>query len=254
MTHSISGADRPKYWLIAAELREATLDGRYPPGTRLPGENQIMRDYEVARATARQALGQLVDWGIAEARKGSGIYVREFRPILREGIRRLGDETWPSGRSIWSADAAGRDLAIDQVEVSETRDIPPHVRDVLGLGANATAIKRRRRFVLDGKPVLLACSWLPASISQGTTIVESDTGPGGIYARLRELGHGPVHFREELRAMMPGPKESELLEMSAGTPILELVRIAYDVDGTAVEVNEMTADASAYIFRYEFDA
>jgi len=30
-------------------------------------------------------------------------------------------------------------------------------------------------------------------------------------------------------------------------------RVAVTSDGTRVEVNEMTADASAYVFRYEFD-
>lgn len=48
-----------------------------------------MKYHGVARGTARQALTQLVNWGIAEPRKGSGIYVRDFKPIVREGISRL---------------------------------------------------------------------------------------------------------------------------------------------------------------------
>jgi GntR family transcriptional regulator len=213
-----------------------------------------MREYGVARATARQALSQLVNWGIAEARKGSGIYVREFKPIFRDGIRRLGDKSWPSGQSIWSADTAGRDLSVDQIEVSETSDVPPYVRDILRLDVDETAIKRSRRYVLDGKPVLISRSWLAASVARGTAIAETDTGPGGIYARLRGLGHGPAHYREELRSRMPGPRETELLAMAPGTPVVEIVRVAYEAEGAAIEINEMTADASAYVFRYEFDA
>jgi len=34
---------------------------------------------------------------------------------------------------------------------------------------------------------------------------------------------------------------------------VDVCRIALDAEGTPVEVNEMTADSSAYIFRYEFD-
>lgn len=33
---------------------------------------------------------------------------------------------------------------------------------------------------------------------------------------------------------------------------MEIARIAYASTGRIVEVNEMTADASAYIFRYDF--
>jgi GntR family transcriptional regulator len=244
---------RPKYWLIAAGLREAIESGQYPPGSRLPGENDVMKDHSVARGTARQALSQLVTWGIAEPRRGSGIYVRDFRPIVREGISRLGPSTWPSGQAIWSAETQGRDLAVDQIEVSET-DPPAHVRDLLGLPADAKAVLRSRRFVLDGKPVLLARSWLPAAIASGTAIAQPDTGPGGTYARLADLGHAPARFREDLRSRMPQPDETGRLEIAPGTPVVEIIRVAVNAGGAPVEVNEMTADASAYVFRYEFSA
>jgi GntR family transcriptional regulator len=103
---------------------------------------------------------------------------------------------------------------------------------------------------------MLSRSWLPASLAHGTAITEPDTGPGGIYARLREIGRAPSTFREEIRArMLPEPDErTGRLNLPPGTPVIEITRTAYDTDGLAVEVNEMTADASAYIFRYEFDA
>jgi GntR family transcriptional regulator len=249
---SAAGSGRPKYWLIAAGLGEAINSGQYPPGARLPGENDVMREHGVARATARQALAQLVNWGLAGARKGSGIYVREFQPVIRDGIGRLGRSAWPSGASVWAAETEGRDLAVDQLDVSET-DAPALIRTLLGLPDGARAVLRSRRYVLDGKPVLLSRSWLPAVIAAGTPIIQPDPGPGGIYARLAELGHAPARFREDLRSRMPQPAEIERLELAPGTPVVEICRIAVAADGTAVEVNEMTADASAYVFRYEFD-
>jgi GntR family transcriptional regulator len=250
---STGESDRPRYWLIAAGLRGAIESGEYPAGARLPGENDVMRQHGVARGTARQALAQLVNWGLAEARKGSGIYVRDFRPIVREGIGRLGPSTWPSGASVWSGESEGRNLAVDQVEVSQA-DTPEHVRALLDLPQAADTVLRSRRYVLDGKAVLLSRSWLPAAIAAGTPIAQHDTGPGGIYARLAELGHAPVRFREDIRARMPLPDETERLQVAAGTPVVEICRVALDSVGTPVEVNEMTADSSAYIFRYEWDA
>lgn len=49
----------------------------------------------------------------------SGIYVRDFRPVVRDGIARLGQSTWPSGISVWEAETEGRDLVVDQVEVAQ---------------------------------------------------------------------------------------------------------------------------------------
>lgn len=245
--------DRPKYWLIATALREAIDSGEYPPGARLPGENDLMRDRAVARATARQALAQLVNWGLAEARKGSGIYVRDFRPVVRDGITRLGASTWPSGVSVWETETEGRDLVVDQVDVAEEEAPPERIRLLLGLPDGAATVVRSRRYVLDGKPVLLSRSWLPALIASGTPIAELDPGPGGIYARLAEVGHAPARFREDLRSRMPRPEETERLAIAPGTPVVDICRIALDADETPVEVNEMTADSSAYVFRYEFD-
>ena len=243
---------RPKYWLIAITLREAIDSGEYPPGTRLPGENDVMRDHGVARATARQALAQLINWGLAQARKGSGIYVRDFRPIVRDGIGRLGGSTWPAGISVWDAETEGRDLVVDQLDVSQT-ELPGHVGLLLGLPAGAEAVLRSRRYVLDGKPVLLSRSWLPAQVAAGTSIAQPNPGPGGVYARLAEAGRAPARFREELRSRMPQPEEVERLAIAPGTPVVDICRVALAADGTPVEVSEMTADSSAYIFRYEFD-
>jgi GntR family transcriptional regulator len=244
---------RPKYQRIADTLREAIRSGEYGPGDRLPGENDLMAAHGVARMTARQALSVLRDEGVAEARKGAGVFVREFRPLRRRGIQRLAQQQWGNGRSIWSTDIENRSLDVDQVTVSEEA-APDSVAAVLDLADEETVRVRRRRFVLDGKPVLLATSYLPASLVAGSAITQEDTGPGGMYARLAELGYKPVHFREEVRSRMPSQDEATQLAMSAGTPVILVCRTAFTAEGRPVEINEMTLDAASYILEYDFDA
>lgn len=241
----------PKYRMIASDLRDAIQRGGYPPGSRLPGENDLMHAYQVARMTARQALAQLINEGAATARKGAGVYIRDVRPIVREGITRLAG-SWTAGRSIWPAEIGERALKVDQIEVG--REAPPdHIRVLLDLpDEDAEVVVRKRRYVLDGKPVLLSLSYLPSDVASGTPIEQEDTGPGGINARLAEAGHAPVRFREDLRSRMPKPGESEQLGLRQGKPIVEIARTAYTESGRIVEVNEMYADASSYIFRYDF--
>jgi GntR family transcriptional regulator len=71
----------------------------------------------------------------------------------------------------------------------------------------------------------------------------------------RELGHAPAHFREDVRARMPQPEETEALDLpSSGSPVVDIVRTAFTDAGVAVEVNEMTLDASAYTLRYDLSA
>lgn len=154
---------QPKYQRIADALRTAIQAGEYGPGDRLPGENDLMATYEVARMTARQALGVLQNEGIAEARKGAGVFVRAFKPLRRRGIQRLAHEQWGAGRSIWSDDAGDRELVVDQIEVREV-EADNRISSALGLPSGAQVWARSRRFVLDGKPVLFATSYLPSDV------------------------------------------------------------------------------------------
>ncbi|KOG48393.1 GntR family transcriptional regulator [Streptomyces decoyicus] len=244
---------QPKYQRIADALKSAIEAGEYRPGDRLPGENDLMATYEVARMTARQAIGVLQSEGLAEARKGAGVFVRDFRPLRRQGIKRLSQEQWGNGRSIWAADIGDRTLEVDQVAVTEQAAVE-RIAHVLGLQVGDAVCVRSRRFVLDGKPVLLATSYLPADLVAGSAITQKDTGPGGTYARLGELGHKPVHFREEIRSRMPSQEEADKLQLTMGTPVILVCRTAFADGGNAVEVNEMTLDSASYVLEYAFDA
>ena len=74
---------------VIGHVRDLVGSGRYGPGSRLPGENDLMATYQVARETARKAVAQLINEGIATPRRGAGVYVRDFRPVIRDGIARL---------------------------------------------------------------------------------------------------------------------------------------------------------------------
>ncbi|MFD4505111.1 GntR family transcriptional regulator [Streptomyces sp. NPDC058457] len=236
---------------IADDLRARIDDGEFGPGARLPGEPALVRDYGVAKMTANGALKLLVTEGVAVSRPGSGTYVREFKPILRDATKRLSRNQWATGKSIWSVDVGERPMTPADLEVFET-DAPRWVARTLGLSEDERVIVRSRRYLVDGEPVQMATSYLPAALTRDSQIALPDAGPGGIYKRLAELGSEPVHFSEDLRARMPSPEESTALSILPGTPVIEICRTAYTSDGKAVEVNRMLLDAGAYALRYSF--
>lgn len=247
-------AERSKYRNIADDLRKMITGGTYGAGDRIPGENELMARYGVARMTARAALTALRDEGLTVTRKGAGVFVRDFQPIKRRSIDRLSAQQWGTGSAIWDADTAERQLVVDQLQVHS--DIAPaHLASMLSTGDEPVPVLiRSRRYVLDGKPVMTAASYLPAGLVAGSPITEPDPGPGGIYARLSDLGHAPTRFVEQVRSRMPNPDEVEALELMPGTPVILIQRTAYTADDVVVEVNEMTLDGSAYILEYAFRA
>ena len=55
----------PLYRQIAAILKRRILSGQYPPNTRILTESELIETYEVARTTARRAVGALRDEGLS---------------------------------------------------------------------------------------------------------------------------------------------------------------------------------------------
>jgi GntR family transcriptional regulator len=241
-----------KYRRIADDLRESIHSGEYAPGRQLPGEKDLMQRYAVARMTARQALAVLQREGLAVAHRGSGVYVSDFRPILREGIKRLSDAPWNQARSIWAEETAQRALDVDSLHVAPA-EAPAHIAAVLELESPAAVWARSRRFVLDGRPVMLSTAYLPASLVNGSLITQPNPGPGGTYARLAELGYPPNRFREEIRARPASSDEADRLRLPDAATVMALTRQAY-AGQRPVEVNEMVLDAAVYVLRYDFEA
>src|SRR5690606_16358529 len=136
------------------------------------------------------------------------------------------------------AKAAGQTYTVDNLRI--TREKPSEtIAELLGVDRRRkNVVVRRRRYLLDGHPVELAASYIPVEIAAGTKIEEPDTGPGGIYARMEEQGFTFGPFHEDIRARMPRPDEVTELLMAPGVPVLDLVRVARDVEGRPLEVCE----------------
>lgn len=144
----------------------------------------------MARMTARQAIQELRGEGRVVAEQGRGVFVREAFPVRRLASERFARRHREAGLAAFSAEAAksGFTPSVDQLEVSLALP-PPAVRERLRLAEDAAVVVRSRRYLADNRPVEIAVSYVPADIGNGTRIAEHDTGPGGIYARLEEMGH-----------------------------------------------------------------
>jgi|WetSurMetagenome_2_1015567.scaffolds.fasta_scaffold03243_4 DNA-binding FadR family transcriptional regulator len=58
------------------QLRDQILRRTWPPGSKLPSENELSQTMGVSRVSIREGIQQLVSLGIAETRHGKGTFVR----------------------------------------------------------------------------------------------------------------------------------------------------------------------------------
>jgi GntR family transcriptional regulator len=242
----------PAYEQIAATLRAAILSGELTG--RLPSLRGLAIRYGVTVDVARGAIDLLRGEGLVSTRHGAGTYVRVFRRIVRSSPGRLARERWGTGQHIQDADTQDRPRTVDVV-VDET-PAPDYVAAALGVEIGAAVLTRSRRFLVEDRAVQLATSFMPLDIVGGTRIAYTDVGPGGIYARLADLGHAPARFSERLTARSARPEEVQRLGFtsSVGALVIEITRCAYTDAGRCVEVNRMVLDATAYELTYDFTA
>jgi LacI family transcriptional regulator len=67
---------KPKHTEISARLISEITAGKYPNGSRLPSEVQMVEQFGVSRPTVARALRDLEAKGLIERRAGSGTYVK----------------------------------------------------------------------------------------------------------------------------------------------------------------------------------
>ena len=66
---------RTKHQQIFDYIQRSILEGEFQDGRRIPSENQLVKQFGVARATVAKALRELEHLGLLTRRRGSGSYV-----------------------------------------------------------------------------------------------------------------------------------------------------------------------------------
>ncbi len=248
-------SDRPAYLQIADHLRAAIVKGELEAGAQLPSERELMASYGAARGTVRQAIAALRAQGLIDVQHGRGAFVRTQPPVRRLAHDRFARRHRDAGKAAYLAEleAEGRRPEVEVLAI-DSAPATPEVARRLQLPEGAQVLVRRRRYLADGQPMELATSYLPWDLVAGTKIGEPNPGPGGIYARLEEIGHRLKRFTEDVSARMPLPEEARALQLPVGVPVFVLVRTAYDSEDRPVEVCDTTMAADRYVLSYELPA
>lgn len=247
----------PRYQEIADKLR-ARIDSGEFNGTDdkgkpkpLPSVGDLSKSLKVSDGTVRKALGVLRTEGLIDMRQGHGTFVRRWTPIFRDANARLSASHWGRGKSIWSADvdAVERSFETHVISIGPVDDAPKNYQGFLHADR---LLLRNRVYAVDGRRVMWARSYLPADVVAGTAIEQADTGPGGTFARLAEMGLNMALFAEEVEVRRPLPEEQKQLRIGADEPVARIVRMNATADERILEITDMVAVGEAYRFRWTF--
>jgi DNA-binding GntR family transcriptional regulator len=240
----------PTYQRIADDLRRSILDGTLAPGARLPSRHDLARQYKVSDRVGMEAVRLLIAEGFAEARSGSGTYVRR-RPEMQRLTRSWYTERHGGSPFRASMQAQGRPGVWESS--SDRAPMTPAIATRLGAQPGEPAIRTRYTFLSDGDPVMLSESWEPLAMTQGTAVMLPEEGPNagrGVVERMAEIGQHITHAEEAVSARPALAAEAGRLGIRPGSLVLTIAR-TYSTSERAVETADIVIPVERYALVYE---
>lgn len=236
-------SERPRYRLVADELRRRILAGVIPPGAVLPSEQSLLTEFNVSRGTVREAIALLRAEGLAVTEMGRGTYARPVMPIRRLGSDRYRHELEQIQQGDRpAATSFTRDQGISWSDYQldrEFREVPAEaaLADLFNADAGVMVLERRFVFRSMGVPQQMSTSSYLLDLVAGTPVADpaNEPWPGGNIAQLHSLGLTVTAIRERVRTRMPVRDEVDTLKIPGGVPVLTLTRQTY-VGDAVVEV------------------
>lgn len=249
---------RPMYRQVADLIRAAIESGEFARGATLPSEPRLAERYGTTRDVVNDAITRLRAEGLVRTTRGKGNYVSPIPRLTRDASTRYSYAVRERHNSRGPFDGEVRSHGLiprsDLVDVSPV--IPPaRVAQTLGLPeGEPNTLHRRRYMYANDVPVMIAISYIPMDIAEGTALADEDPGPGGIISRFADLGHPQRLITEDITIRWAkDTEEQSFLGLLDDQPVIENFHVASDHEGRPVEVNVMVMPAHQWALHYEWD-
>jgi len=205
-------------------LRARILAGMY--GDRpLPPEERLAADFQTSRNVIREALNLLRLEGLVDRIPGAGTFVVSDKAV--QHLDRL--------RGLAESLDTGRDRLLNQVLLAETVPATPLVAERLALRPGEPVVALERLRLLDGEPLSLDASYLPADI--GTPLLDLDLTRNDVFVLIeRELGLPLGSAAVSIEAVTADVAVAGLLRVRQGSPLLFLERLTHADTGRPVDL------------------
>lgn len=207
-------SDEPLWAQVLDDLRSRLVAGEF--AERFPTDQEITDGYAVSRHTAREAVRHLQDEGLIARERGRGTFVRSS--TIEQPLGAI----YSLFRSIEEQGHAQQSRVLT---LEERIDAEPAA--VLGIDTTAPLVFLERLRLIDGEPIAVDCSWLPASFAR--PLLNVDFGRTALYGELAaRCAVRPSSGWERIGPQLPTAVQAELLGIATDEPVFAIERLALD--------------------------
>lgn len=224
------------YHTICVVLRDGIASGRLKPGSALPTEDELARDYDVSRVTVRRALAELAADRLIERRQGSGTFVRN-RPAA---------PATPIGTivsSISAYDEIARRTTARIIEFGYV-DIPAELQAVFGRHGGERLQRAVRLREADDEVLLHVTTWIPEKLARAFDSADMEREP--VSQLLARSNVRQTSGERTVSVTVADPGVARLMRIDIGTPLLRLESVLRDQRRRVVQRVEILARADRF--------
>jgi GntR family transcriptional regulator len=213
----------PLYHKVAAVLRQRIRDGTYAQGEQLSPEDDLAVEFDVSRATVRQAMGALVMEGLVSRKQGRGTFVlaAERGAINQRFHGSLADLVNESMRA-----------QTTNLTVEHDVPIPESIAAALQLEQPSGSVVKRTR-MMDGQSFAYTINYLPPDI--GRRLAKSKLRETSLMQTLLNIGVKLGSATQTIRAELADVDVCTWLGIQVGAAVLSVERLVQNAEGRPVE-------------------
>lgn len=230
---------RPLYQQVKDLLRRRIVDGTWRPDEVLPSEGRLAVEFGVSQGTVRKALDELAAQNLVVRRQGRGTFVAAHSPdTALFHFFHMVDES------------GGRQMPESELLDCRRGIAGPRETEALQLRPGALVLRIDRRRIIAGAPAIVERIAVPQTLFPDLDDHGGEDLPNTLYDFYQKrYGVTVGQATERLRAIAAAPEDAAHLGVAVGTPLLEIDRIARDLDDHPVEwrLSRCVTDRLAYL-------
>ncbi|MXU66036.1 GntR family transcriptional regulator [Oceanomicrobium pacificus] len=230
----------PIYQAIQDHFLSQISSGALPPGTKLPTEKEIARQFGTSRATVQNAMSKLVYAGQIEKRVGSGTFVAETaRSATMEVV----------GVKSFEEDASTRGQQVDYRLITLARDpADAALADALDIEEGETVLRFERLRLVGGTVIGLERRTFTHGLLTDISLDALDRS--STHELVEQYVPDPVGRMEaSIRAVVAGDDMAAKLGVAPGAPLLRRSHRMFSRAGRPILLGEAFY-CEPFAFRY----
>ena len=216
---------RPLYLQVKDLLIQRLVTGAWRPGEALPSEFGLAAEFKVSQGTVRKALDELAAQNLVVRHQGKGTFVARHTPqrALFHFFHLVSDD-------------GARALPGSRVLSLKTAKADRSEAEHLALKPGTAVVRLKRVRLLGDEVAIFERVVLPAARFPNFVQRLPADVPNEVYRYYEDVyGITVARAVEKLKAVEATAEEAKALGLRRTAPLLEIDRIAYALDGSAVE-------------------